>query len=58
MSTTETALSVHLVVDSKHFTADFSDNFSEKIKIIHHISHVTIQLETKTQDMSCEINCN
>ncbi len=56
LSTTEIALTVHLVT-----THEFIDNcFLEKIQShLHHhfdISHVTIQVENKTDDYTCVLN--
>ncbi|WP_032113679.1 cation diffusion facilitator family transporter [Candidatus Paracaedibacter symbiosus] len=57
ISTTETALSVHLVVEPTFFTDRTSRSYVEKIRTYHKISHVTIQLETDDSKKLCEVDC-
>lgn len=54
MSTTETALSVHLVVEKSFFAANSMRSFIQEIQRTHKISHVTIQLETNDPPMLCK----
>jgi cobalt-zinc-cadmium efflux system protein len=55
ISTTEIALSAHLVVSPNIFSANFSKALEEKIKQAFPISHVTLQLEA---DDSCKTDCS
>lgn len=57
LSTTEAALSVHLVVQPTCFIDSFSETITEKIKTQHGISHVTIQLETEGGGKPCKVDC-
>jgi cobalt-zinc-cadmium efflux system protein len=57
MSTTEVALSAHLVVSPQHFTDNFSKQLTEKIEHDFHISHVTLQLEKEEYLEKCKTQC-
>jgi cobalt-zinc-cadmium efflux system protein len=57
ISTTETALSVHLVVSPKFFKDSFSRDIEKRIKTKFSISHVTIQMELQNMEQNCETNC-
>lgn len=57
ISTTETALSVHLVVEEPFLTDNSTQSYTQKIQRSHKISHVTIQLETNHTPMICKTNC-
>lgn len=58
ISTTETALSAHLVVYPESFTDNFCREIEKKIKAQFPISHVTLQMEAFSLDHSCETGCN
>jgi cobalt-zinc-cadmium efflux system protein len=58
ISTTETALSAHLLVTPESFKDSFSRDIEKKIKKIFSISHVTLQLEVFTQHTQCKVDCN
>lgn len=58
LSTTEIALSAHLVVEQTHFTPWFSKNLEEQITEQFSISHVTLQLELNNSVRSCQTNCS
>lgn len=57
ISTTETALSAHLVVTSESFQESFTRSIEHKIKTFFPISHVTLQLELKDLENNCSNNC-
>lgn len=57
ISTTETALSAHLVVSKESLTDTFAKNIEKKIKQKFSISHVTLQLELQDHEEACETNC-
>jgi cobalt-zinc-cadmium efflux system protein len=53
MSTTETALTVHLVMPAGHPGDDFFAHAVHEIEHKFHIGHVTIQIETGTSANPC-----
>ena len=57
ISTTETALSAHLVVSTESFTDTFTKNLEQQIKQKFPIAHVTLQLELQGREEACETNC-
>lgn len=57
ISTTETALSVHLVVTKEAFQETFVREIENEIKTRFPISHVTIQIELLSLKNNCETNC-
>jgi cobalt-zinc-cadmium efflux system protein len=50
MSTTETALSAHLVMPQGHPGDAFLHDLAEELEHHHHVGHVTVQVETGAQD--------
>jgi cobalt-zinc-cadmium efflux system protein len=46
MSTTETALTAHLVMPDGHPGDDFMHEISHQLRLQHKIVHVTLQVET------------
>lgn len=58
ISTTETALSAHLIVTPESFKDSFSRDIEKKIKNTFSISHVTLQMEVFTKNDQCETDCN
>ncbi|WP_339042401.1 cation diffusion facilitator family transporter [Candidatus Lariskella endosymbiont of Hedychridium roseum] len=57
ISTTETALSVHLVVTKEAFQETFVRKIEKEIKTRFPISHVTIQIELQSFKNNCETSC-
>lgn len=57
ISTRETALSVHITVNSESYNDSLTEKISESIKRNHDIFHVTIQLEPSNRKTNCETNC-
>lgn len=57
ISTTEIALSAHLVVSAESFSESFSKTIEKEIKQNFPISHVTLQLELLDSDHKCETQC-
>ena len=57
LSTTETALSVHVVTKSSDFNPDLIYKLAEKFKDKYGIHHATIQLEVEDLDLPCKYNC-
>ena len=57
LSTTEIALSAHLVVDKAHFNPIFSKNLEMQISQHFPISDITLQLELEDPQRPCETNC-
>ncbi len=55
MSTTETALTVHLVIPAGHPGDDFIARIVHDIEHAYHIGHVTIQVETGTSASPCAL---
>ena len=53
MSTTETALTVHLVMPAGHPGDEFFENVIHQIEEQFHIGHATIQIETGTSSNPC-----
>ena len=58
LSTTETALSAHLVVKQDAFHTKFLKGLEEKLHHEFPISHVTLQLELEEGAENCETNCS
>ncbi|MEP5937067.1 MAG: cation diffusion facilitator family transporter [Erythrobacter sp.] len=50
MSTTETALTAHLVMPAGHPGDDFLHNLAEQLEHDFHIQHATVQIETERND--------
>lgn len=57
MSTTENALSVHLVTDIQCPSTALAARIEEIIKEKFHISHVTIQIESEIDQSGCGTSC-
>lgn len=57
ISTTETALSVHLIVEESFFKTQSTQFYVQEIQRLHKISHITIQLELSQSSMVCKMNC-
>jgi cobalt-zinc-cadmium efflux system protein len=57
LSTTEIALSAHLVVSEESFNNNFSKELENNIKQLFPISHVTLQLELQDEKWTCKTNC-
>lgn len=57
LSTTDIALSAHLIVRQDSFSDSFLKNFEKNIKMNFPISHVTLQLELQNSREYCETNC-
>jgi cobalt-zinc-cadmium efflux system protein len=55
MSTTETALTAHLVMPAGHPGDDFFGHAIHEIEDKFHIGHVTIQIETGTSENPCAL---
>jgi cobalt-zinc-cadmium efflux system protein len=53
MSTTETALTVHLVMPAGHPGDEFFENVIRQIDEKFNIGHATIQIETGTSSSPC-----
>jgi cobalt-zinc-cadmium efflux system protein len=53
MSTTETALTVHLVMPGGNPGDAFTAEISRKLRAHHHVHHATVQIETGAQ--ACEL---
>ncbi len=53
MSTTETALTVHLVMPGCHPDDAFTSEICRELRVHHHVHHATIQIETGAH--SCEL---
>jgi cobalt-zinc-cadmium efflux system protein len=53
MSTTETALTVHLVIPGGHPGDAFTAEVCKELRAHHHVHHSTIQIETGAQP--CEL---
>lgn len=58
ISTTETALSAHLVVTEAAFSGSFTREIEKNIKAQFPISHVTLQLELSGAISKCETKCD
>lgn len=57
MSTTETALTAHLVMPKGKIDDNFTSNIADELKHHHNISHTTLQLEAGSGDGVCKANC-
>ncbi|MDZ7642010.1 MAG: cation diffusion facilitator family transporter [Desulfurivibrio sp.] len=55
MSTTETALTVHIVVNNESLDNDFLQSIQEHLHDHFGIEHSTIQIETSEQDNKCNL---
>jgi len=53
MSTTETALTAHLVMPGGHPADDFTAEICKELRVHYHVHHATIQIETGAQ--ACEL---
>jgi len=53
MSTTETALTAHLVMPGGHPGDDFTAEICKELRVHYHVHHATIQIETGAQ--ACEL---
>ena len=58
LSTTETALTVHLVTTSKLIDNSFLQEIQEHLHHHFNIAHTTIQVESQSEDCTCMLNCN
>lgn len=58
LSTTETALTVHLVTTREMIDNCFLEEVQEYLDHHFNISHTTIQIENKTDDYHCIVNCD
>ncbi len=56
LSTTEIALTVHLVVDADSLDNDFLSNIQQHLHDHFGIEHVTIQVETSRFKTSCMLD--
>lgn len=56
LSTTETALTVHLVTTDNMIDNHFLQEIQEHLHRHYHISHVTIQMENTAGDYTCNLN--
>jgi cobalt-zinc-cadmium efflux system protein len=56
LSTTETALTAHLVMESEEIDKDFLNEASDSLSHEFEIAHVTLQLETADTDESCSLD--
>lgn len=56
LSTTETALTVHLVTTSELIDNCFLQEIQEQLHHNFNIAHTTIQIENKTDDYTCVLN--
>lgn len=57
LSTTEVALSVHIVVDKDNFSPDIVCTLTEQFRKKYQIQHTTVQLELVEKNKACSINC-
>lgn len=58
ISTSETALSVHIVINLTADKDDLVHLLSKELASQFHIQHSTIQIENQAQTQSCEVSCN
>lgn len=58
LSTSETALSVHVVTTQLPDTNAFIQHLMDNLRHQFHIQHSTIQIETSTNLLKCEISCD
>ncbi|AIK96995.1 cation diffusion facilitator family transporter [Candidatus Odyssella acanthamoebae] len=58
LSTTEAALSAHLVVKQEYFQPMFSKSLEEKLQQDFDISHLTLQLEVEERAGKCATDCS
>lgn len=57
MSTTENAMTAHLVMPDADINDDFTRGIAEELKYHHNISHATLQIENGNGEKNCEANC-
>lgn len=57
LSTTETALSVHVVVKAKDFNSEIVQTLTKKFRNKYKIHHATIQLEIDAHNEICQLDC-
>ncbi len=57
MSTTETAMTVHLVMPEGHPGDGFLDKIGEDLDQLFHVGHVTLQVETGAHGRICTLAC-
>lgn len=59
LSTTETALTVHLVVNTQGIDNNFLDDVARQLHDVYQIGHPTIQIETQSESVQCRLinNC-
>lgn len=53
LSTTETALSMHIVTDKDNYSPEIIENLTELFKNKYEIEHITIQMETVGESEEC-----
>lgn len=58
LSTTEVALSAHIIVDDDNFTPLFRRTLESLISQKFEISHITLQIELKNESLDCQTNCS
>ena len=58
LSTTETALTVHLVTTRELIDNSFLQEIQEHLHHHVNIAHTTIQVERQSEDCTCMLNCN
>jgi cobalt-zinc-cadmium efflux system protein len=57
LSTTETALTAHLVMSDPNNDPEFIPRVAEHLRLVNHIGHTTFQLELSADDKGCD-GCN
>ncbi|MBW7887222.1 MAG: cation transporter [Bacteroidetes bacterium] len=55
MSTTETALTVHLVIPNEQKSDKFLEELCSQLHALYNIGHATIQIEKYTHEKKCEV---
>lgn len=58
LSTTEVALSAHIVVEENNFTTLYRKTLESLIVQEFEISHITLQIELKNESIDCQTNCH
>ena len=58
LSTTEVALSAHIIVDDNNFTCSFRRELESLITQKFKIYHITLQIELKNESLDCQTNCH
>lgn len=58
MSTTENALTVHLIMPNATVNDDFTTNVAKRLEDQFHIHHTTLQIENGNGDVECKSNCH